>query len=89
MKAFLDPVEYFARELTRRTGELVVMGRINQVEQDRMIDLLLDPDVRPGLISTESGEEGATMEELQSLLDQLDALEQEMERLQTRKEPSS
>ncbi|MBN2048609.1 MAG: hypothetical protein JW750_12260 [Anaerolineaceae bacterium] len=89
MKAFLDPVDYFARELTRRTDELLAMGRIDQSEQDRLIELLLASDLTPGLISTESGEEGATMEELQSLLDQLDALEQEMDRLQQARVGSS
>ena len=82
MKAFLDPAAYMANDIQRRFDYLQASGRITPEDREKYSALLLDSEVDPIFIKTEEDEAGATMEELQSLLDQIDALEREINQLE-------
>jgi hypothetical protein len=85
MKAFLDPAAYMANDIQRRLDFLLESGRIGQSEMEKFSALLLDPELDPVFIKTEENEPAATVEELQTLLAQIETLEAEINRMEKNK----
>ena len=75
IQAFLDPVAYTTHDIKRRLDILVARGKLDTLEREYWERLLLDPGLAPSLMKTEEEEPAATVEDLQKLIDQIDALE--------------
>lgn len=73
--SFLDPQGYFEHEISRRLSLLVNRALLSDEERQRLETLLLDPTLSSEL-------EEVTPEEVQSLLEKIRLLEQEIDRLQ-------
>lgn len=87
--AAIDPLKVVDEEIRRRIGELVAQGRITEEEAGRFKDLLLEEapqrdvihiPVREATVRTQDADL-ADPEEVDALLRQVEALEQELERL--------
>lgn len=75
IQAFLDPIAYVSHDILRRLDMLVSSGKLTSLEREYWERMLLDPDLAPVLMTTEEKEPAATIEDLQKLIDQIDALE--------------
>lgn len=73
--SFLDPQGFFEREISRRLSLLVDRSILSSEERQRLETLLLDPALSPD-------QEEVNPEEIQSLLEKIRLLEQEIDRLQ-------
>lgn len=85
--AFLDPFKYADNEIKRRLSLLVEQGKIAIEEDKRLCELLLDNKLRPTLkleenFSNDELDEGISIEEMKDLLNQIEYLEYELEKLQ-------
>lgn len=85
MKAFTDPAAYIADDIQRRLDTLHSGGRITKEEHAHWLELLLDPELSPAFLQTEDHQAGASMDEVQHLLSQIDALEKEVAALEGKK----
>ena len=85
MKAFLDPVAYMSSDITRRLDLLLQKNQIDASLYEEFKKLLLDPDLDPVLIRNEEDEPAASIEEVKALLNQIDDLEKELEKLEQEK----
>ena len=87
--AAIDPLNVVDEEIRRRIAALVDQGRITEEEADRFSDLMLEEAPQRDVIHIPvNGEaaspqeaEPADLEEVDALLRQVEALEQELERL--------
>ena len=75
IQAFLDPVTYASNDIKRRLNILIDTGKITSVECEYWERLLLDESLSPPIVKTEEEEPAATFEDLQKLINQIDALE--------------
>jgi polyhydroxyalkanoate synthesis repressor PhaR len=75
IQAFLDPVAYVSRDIQRRFSLLVDRGKVTSLEQEYWERLLLDESLAPAMVKNENEEPAATIEDLQRLIEQIDALE--------------
>jgi len=85
MKAFLDPVVYMQDDITRRLDSLLRQRKLDSQTVDQLKTLLLDPELDPVLIKDEEEQPAATVQEVQRLLDQIEALEKEFSELEKQK----
>ena len=75
IQAFLDPVDYASKDIKRRLNILVDTGKLTSEEREYWARLLLDESLAPAIVKTEDEQPAATMEDLQKLIHQIDALE--------------
>jgi polyhydroxyalkanoate synthesis repressor PhaR len=73
LQALLDPNKYVSDELERRLEHLVRLGYLNSDEHDKLTQLLLDPNIH---ISLEGSQGEVTDSQMESLLEQIEQLEQ-------------
>lgn len=83
----LDPEDRWGEELRQRMGVLVKVGEIGAEEASRLVDLLLSQHIDPLDVIHETPKEETeqaetvSSEEIQRMLDQLAALEEELKTL--------
>jgi polyhydroxyalkanoate synthesis repressor PhaR len=77
--AFNDPDQHVEDDIRRRLDLLAARGQLTPAEHERVSALLLDPSLRRTYPPID---EGASHEEVQSLLGQLEKLKQELDDLQ-------
>jgi polyhydroxyalkanoate synthesis repressor PhaR len=82
VNAFLDPVLFVEEEVRRRLGLLVEEGTLLAEEARRMSDLLLAARMRPTMPAPPA--DNGNPAEVEDLRHQVDRLERELERLQTK-----
>ena len=85
MKAFLDPISYMQDDITRRLDVLRRQEKLDDESVQTLKTLLLDPDLDPVLVKDEEEQPAATIQEVQRLLDQIEALEKEFAMLEQKK----
>lgn len=83
IQAFLDPIGYFSHELKRRMDILVRSGKITNLERDYWQRTLSSDDLKQAIVKTENEEAAATTEDLQKLINQIDALEARLTKMDT------
>ena len=85
IRAFLDPINYTDNEVERRLQILKKQNRISEMERKRLVDMLTDPRLHPALVKTEDDQPAATLQDLQRLIDQIDALEEKLQAIEQNK----
>lgn len=82
IRAFLDPINYTDNEIQRRLEILKKQNSISEVERKRLVDMLTDTHLHQSLVKTEDDQPAATFEDLQRLIDQIDALEEKLKAIE-------
>jgi polyhydroxyalkanoate synthesis repressor PhaR len=82
IRAFLDPINYTDNEIERRLQIIKKQNRISEMERKRLVDMLTDPSLHPSLVNTEDDQPVATLQDLQRLIDQIDALEEKLKAIE-------
>jgi len=82
IRAFLDPIAYTDNEIKRRLQIIKKQNRISEMERKRLTDMLTDPGLYPSLVKTEDDQPAATLQDLQRLINQIDALEEKLKAIE-------
>ena len=85
MKAFLDPAAYMKDDITRRLTVLLKQEKISAAQLTEWSELLLNPELDPVLVQDEDDQPAVTLQEVQSLLLQIDELEKELDALEKKR----
>lgn len=88
MKAFLDPASYMKDDISRRLTVLRNQEKISADQLRELKELLLNPELDPVLVQDEDDQPAVTLQEVQSLLLQIDELEKELNRLEKKRKSS-